>query len=498
VSTKRRAIRVPELRIPLDPAAAEPLHQQVYRGVRGAILSGSLPAGAQLPSTRRLADDLAVSRTTVLVAFGQLVAEGYIVGAVGSGSYVASQIPDHLLQVGRPAPRSARVEREAIAVSRRAQAITRTPRRIPRLYPGAFWTGVPPVDEFPLRTWSRLAARRQRNLTTAQLLHTSPAGHAPLREAIVTHLASARGVRCDASQIIILCSAQEGLDVACRSLLDEGDAAWLEDPCWVGSRGALLSAGARVVPVPVDRHGLDVQKGIALAPDARLVYVSPSHQYPMGVTLTLERRLSLLDWAARTRSWIVEDDYDSEYRYTGRPITALQGLDRAGRVIYLGTFNKTIFPALRIAFLVVPPGLVETIFRVRGIGGQHVPIVDQLILTDFIMEGHFARHLRRMRAIGRERRDALLSAAARDLTGLLDVEQTETGLHTVGWLPPGVDDGAASAAADQQNVEVLPISRCYSGRCPRPGLLLGYAGLKPHEISAGVRRLAAALKTVVR
>jgi GntR family transcriptional regulator/MocR family aminotransferase len=211
------------------------------------------------------------------------------------------------------------------------------------------------------------------------------------------------------------------------------------------------------------------------------------------VTLSLERRLSLLAWAARSNSWIVEDDYDSEYRYTGRPLTALQGLDRSGRVLYLGTFNKTIFPALRIAYLVVPPALVEPILRMRGIGGQHVPPVDQLILTDFIMEGHFARHLRRMRAFGKERRDALLSAAERDLTGLLEVEKTETGLHTVGWLPTGVDDVAVSAAADKQRVEAAPLSRCYHGSSERPGLVLGYAGLKPHEISSAVRRLAAAL-----
>jgi GntR family transcriptional regulator/MocR family aminotransferase len=487
------AIRVPELRIPLDPAAVEPLHQQVYRGVREAILSGSLPAGAQLPSSRRLADDLAVSRTTVLVAFSQLVAEGYIVGAVGSGSYVASQIPDHLLQVRDRTPPAVRVESTAVALSQRVRAIVRRPKRSPHNYPGAFWTGVPPLDEFPLKIWSRIAARRLRDLTTLQLLHSSSAGHAPLREAIVTHLAAARGVRCDASQIIIVSSAQEGLDVACRTLIDEGEPAWLEDPCWGGSRGALISAGARVVPVPVDRNGLDVDRGIALAPDARLVYVSPSHQYPLGVTLSLERRLSLLAWAARSNSWIVEDDYDSEYRYTGRPITALQGLDRSGRVLYLGTFNKTIFPALRIAYLVVPPALLDPILRMRGIGGQHVPAVEQLILTDFIMEGHFARHLRRMRAIGKERRDALISAAERDLRGLLEVEKTETGLHTVGWLPSGVDDVAASVAADKHKVETAPLSRCYHSRCPKPGLVLGYAGLKPHEISSAVRRLAAAL-----
>jgi GntR family transcriptional regulator/MocR family aminotransferase len=493
-----RTLRVPELRFPLDPAALEPLHQQVYRGVRDVILSGTLPAGAQLPSSRRLADDLAVSRTTILVAFSQLAAEGYIVGAVGSGSYVASQIPDHLLQVGPPSPGPDGGARSPVALSHRALEIISKPRRPPHLYPGPFWTGVPPIDEFPLKLWSRIAARRQRSMTRNQLVHSSPAGYAPLREAIVLHLATARGVRCDASQVIILSSAQEGLDIICRTVLDPGDDAWLEDPCWVGSRGALISAGARAVPVPVDRDGLIVERGIALAPAARLVYVSPSHQYPMGVTLSLERRLSLLAWAAQAHSWIAEDDYDSEYRYTGRPLTALQGLDRAGRVLYIGTFNKTIFPSIRIAYLVVPPALVEAIFRVRGIGGQHVPNVEQVILTDFIMEGHFARHLRRMRAIGKERRDALLSAARRDLGGLLEVEESETGLHTVGWLPPGTDDVAASEAASDHKVEALPLSRCYQGPCPKPGLVLGYAGLKPHEISAGVRRLASALKSLGR
>ena len=491
-----RTIRVPELRFPLDSKSVEPLHQQVYRGVRHIILSGTLPAGAQLPSSRRLAEDLAVSRTTILVAFGQLAAEGYIVGAVGSGSYVASQIPDHLLQVDSRTTGSAGTGQAAVALSERAREILQQPRRPPRLYPRAFWTGVPPLDAFPLKLWSRIAARRQRSMTAAHLGHSSPAGHQPLREAIVTHLATARGVRCDAGQVIILTSAQEGLDVACRTLLDQGDPAWVEDPCFAGSRGAMISAGARVIPVPVDRDGLVVERGVAMAPDARLAYVSPSHQYPLGVTLSLERRLSLLAWAEQRNSWIIEDDYDSEYRYTGRPLTALQGLDRANRVLYIGTFNKTIFPAIRIAYLVVPPALVDPIFRVRAIGGQHVPVVEQLILTDFIMEGHFARHLRRMRSIGRERRDALLSAARRDLGGLLEVEESETGLHTVGWLAAGLDDGAVSAAADQHNVEALPLSRCYRGPAPRSGLVLGYAGLKPHEISVGVRRLAAAIRTV--
>jgi GntR family transcriptional regulator/MocR family aminotransferase len=487
---------VPELLLQLDPDSTEPLHRQVYHGIREAILSGRLPGGVRIPSSRRLADYLDISRSTVLVAFEQLVAEGYLIGAVGSGSYVASQIPDHLLPTARPASAPAGRPSSRPAVAKRCSDLRAMRRRAPRYYPGAFWTGVPPVDAFPLSLWRRLATRRYRQVSASQLYHGPAAGYRPLREAIVTHLAGARGVHCTADQVIVLSSAQEAMELTCRVLLDPGDAAWIENPSWSGARGALTSGGARVAHVPVDRHGLIVDQGIAAAPDARLVYVCPSHQYPSGAILSLERRLQLLEFAASRDAWIIEDDYDSEYRYSGRPLTALQGLDSAGRVVYVGTFNKTLFPALRLAYVVVPQDLLAEFLAVRGIGGQHSPTIEQAILCDFITEGHYARHLRRSRTLCRERRAALVAAVARHLAGVLEIAEDESGLHAVAWLPAGLDDVRVSAAASQQGIEAAPLSAYYEGECPRGGLVLGYAGLKLHEIDAGVRKLALAIASL--
>jgi GntR family transcriptional regulator/MocR family aminotransferase len=323
------------------------------------------------------------------------------------------------------------------------------------------------------------------------LYHGVPAGYPPLRDAIAAYLTAARGVRCTAEQVVVLSSAQEAFDLACRVLLDPGDPVWLEDPSWGGAHGALVAAGAQITCVPVDREGIDVARGIALRPDARLVYVSPSHQFPAGVTLSLERRLALLRWAEEGQAWILEDDYDSEFRYAGRPLTALHGLDSAGRVLYIGTFNKTLFPSLRIGYLVAPPSLVEPFLIARRIGAQHAPPVDQAILTDFIVQGHYARHVRRARAICEERRDALLAAARRELPWL-EVEPPETGLHTIGWLPAGVDDAEVSRAAAAAGIEAAPFSGFSQLGCARPGLLLGYAAYRPGEIRAAVRRLAEA------
>ena len=486
------------LHIVLDSRLPEPLHRQVYRGIRDAILTGRVPGGARLPSTRQLAGDLGVSRSTVLVAFDQLVAEGCIVGAVGSGSYAAREIPSALF---RPSlePQAANARTRAVPrFAARATQLERILPRASRTYPGAFWTGVPPVDEFPLALWARLASRRYRTLATSQLYHGSPGGYQPLRQAIAEYLIAARGVRCSPEQVIVLSSAQEAFELACRVLLDPGDAAWLEDPSWSGAHGALIAAGARIFHVPVDADGLVVEQGIAGEPHARLAYVSPSHQYPAGVTMSLERRLSLLDWAATQGAWILEDDYDSEYRYAGRPLTALQGLDTAGCVLYVGTFNKTLFPALRVGYLVVPAQLVDGFLTVRRVGAQHAPTVDQAVLTDFIAEGHYARHLRHVRKICRERRDVLVAAATRYLPGVLEITQTATGLHAIGRLPPGLDDVQVSAAAASQGVEAAPLSRFYAASCPRGGLVLGYGGLRPPEIDEGMRRLADALRTLPR
>ena len=487
---------LPEFLIPLDSTAAEPLYRQVYRGLRDGILEGRLGAGTRIPSTRRLAQQLRVSRSTVLVAFDQLVAEGYVVGSVGSGSYVARQIPGHLLRARPAATASGPALRANAPIGALAQQVGCLPRLGWRVKPGPFQPGIPPIDQFPTRLWSRLTARRMRDLSPSHLYHGPAGGHPPLRSAIAEYLMAVRGVRCTPDQVIVLTSAQEGLQLAARVLLNPGDSAWLEDPTWTGAHGALIAANATVVHVPLDDEGLSVERGIALQPAARLAYVSPSHQFPTGVIMSLERRLALLDWARRQGSWIIEDDYDSEFRYAGRPLTALQGLDEAGSVLYVGTFNKTLFPSLRIGYAVVPAPLVRPFLTVRGLGGQHVSTLDQAVLADFISEGHYARHMHRMRMVGRDRRDALVRSAREHLVGLLRVPVPVAGIHTVGWLSPGASDLEASAAAARHDLEVAPLSRCYSGPCPRRGLLLGYGATAPAALEAAIQRLAAALRTV--
>jgi GntR family transcriptional regulator/MocR family aminotransferase len=330
-------------------------------------------------------------------------------------------------------------------------------------------------------------------MSGAELQYGKPFGYLPLREAIATHHAAARGVRCTAEQVLVVTSAQEALELCCRVLLNEGDQAWLEDPSYHGARGAFIVAGARTVPVPVDTDGLVVEAGVAAAPDARLAYVSPSHQYPLGVTMTLPRRLALLEWARQADAWILEDDYDSEYRYTGQPLTALQGLDRAGRVLYIGTFSKTLFPSLRLAYLVLPPSLIESFLRLRRVGAQHAPTLDQAVLRDFIVDGQYARHIRRMRLLCLERRDALLEAARADAGGWLEMMIPDTGLHTIGWLRPGLSDITAHAAITAQGVDVAPLSPYYLRSCPRQGLIFGFAAYRPDALRESMRRLVQAL-----
>lgn len=484
-------MNIADLLLPLDDASETPLNRQVYQGLRDAIFDGRLPLGARVPSTRRLAEYLAVSRTTVLVAFEQLVAEGFLVGRVGSGSRVSHHVP-------RSPPRPPRTdstagaEPPAGALSRCGRSLIALPRPGGLLSSGpkAFRTGQPPVDGFPLGVWRRLASRCHRRLSTADLYHGPAHGLRRLREAIVT-LAFARGIRCEPRHVMVVASAQEAIELVCRMLLDPGDEAWLEDPAWAGGHAALLTAGAGIVPVPVDEAGLRVDAGIVAAPHAKLAYVTPSHQYPTGVTMSVDRRRDLLEWAQAHAAWIIEDDYDSEFRYVDRPLPALQSLASAGRVIYVGTFNKTLFPALRLAYLILPDSLIDGFRRARGIGGQHAPAIDQAILSDFIAEGHYARYLTRARALGRERRNALVSAAAR-LNGL-ELTDTDTGLHTVGWLPAETDDRSVSAVALEHGIEVAPLSAHYLGRCPRPGLVLGYGSLTLHQIREGVDRLSAAI-----
>jgi GntR family transcriptional regulator/MocR family aminotransferase len=483
--------------IALDQTSALPLYRQLYNALRGAILAGQLKAGARLPATRALANALAISRNTVMNAYAQLLAEGYIEGEVGSGTYVARTLPDELLQARAHTTEGQQLPRVGQALSRRGArlASNQVPMSGFSTEFIAFRPGLPALDAFPYELWARLVARRWRRPQRSLLGYGDPTGYGPLREAIAAYLGESRAVRCQAQQVIVVAGSQQALDLTARMLLDEGDAAWIEDPGYLGARGALLGAGAQLIPVPVDDEGLDVASGAVASQNARLIYVTPSHQYPYGVTMSLRRRLALLEWASQASAWVLEDDYDSEYRYAGRPLAALQGLDGEGRVIYLGTFSKVLFPALRLGYMIVPPDLVDAFATARALVDRHSPAVDQAALADFINAGHFARHIRRMRALYAERQALLVDAARHELSGLLEVHSAEAGMHLVGWLPAGVDDVEASRRAAAYGVGAPPLSMYSLRPLRRGGLLLGYTAVGDREIRDGVQRLAKALHT---
>jgi GntR family transcriptional regulator/MocR family aminotransferase len=349
------------------------------------------------------------------------------------------------------------------------------------------------LDRFPYDLWSRLIARRARRSLSTVAFYQPPAGYLPLREAISVQLGISRGVRCTPEQIILTAGAQGALDLVARTLLNPGDEAWIENPGYFGAQGALLAAGARLVPVPVDALGLDVATGQQRSLRARLAFTSPSHQFPTGVTMSLGRRLALLEWARQGEAWIIEDDYDSEFRFSGRPLEALQGLRRDGRVIYVGTFSKVLVPALRLGYLVAPPELIDPLLLTRRFTDVHVPVLEQLALTDFIQDGHYDRHLRRMRRLYRRRRDLLQGELRRQLAGLIEVSVPDMGMALVGWLPPGKDDRRAAALAEAAGIFVTSISRFSLEPLPRGGLVFGFAGTEEAGIRRGVERLAAAL-----
>src|SRR6184192_799028 len=482
--------------LPLDARSGATLQRQVYDGLRAAILAGRLRPGTRLPSTRSLAADLAVARNTVTAAFGQLVAEGYAEARVGAGTVVARALPDDLTKVaarlaldngGTPVRNRPRISRRG-----RSLSAARACCDLPTLRP--FQPGWPALDQVPLDLWWRLAMLVGRRLGRELLGHGDPAGYPPLRKAIAEYVAVSRGVRCAAEQVVVTAGSQQALFVAAQVLLDPDDAAWVEDPAYPGTVNALRAAGARLVPIPVDAEGIDVRFAEQRRPAPRVVAVTPSHQYPLGVTMTLARRLELLRVARRARAWVLEDDYDSEFRYSSRPIPALQGLDQDGRVIYLGTFSKTLFPALRLGYAVVPADLVRPFTAVRSVLDVHSPVLEQAVLAEFITAGYFERHLRRMRALYAERQQVLLEEARRHLAGLVELAPSGAGLQCVGWLAPGLDDQAAARAAAAHDVDVTPVSRFALRRLSRPGLLLSFGAFEPRQIRAGVQRLAEALR----
>ena len=489
------ATSLPNAAIALDRSSCTPLYRQLYDQLREAILSGLLVPGSRLPSTRELANELGMARNTVLNAFDQLHAESYLERRIGDGTYVSRQLPDDLLRPKGEQPVWQKSNRDCPSLSRWATivaAMTITPGNYHGM-PRPFRAGIPALDAFPYQLWGKLLTRRWKNSAQEILSHTDSAGYLPLRKAIVSYLATTRAVRCLPEQVIVTSGSQHALQLIANILLDSGDIAWIEDPGFLGARVALSAAGARVIPVPVDADGMNATVGATHHPKPRLIYVTPSHQYPLGMTMTLSRRLALLKVASDSGAWIIEDDYDSEFRYVGRPLAALQGLDKEQRVIYVGSLSKVLFNSLRIGYIIAPPDLVRACRRARSLSGLQCPVLEQAVLADFIEEGHFARHVRRMRALYADRQQVLIKASSSELDRLLTIQPSAGGMHLVGWLPKGVDDREASAAAFAGGVDVTPLSAYCIEPQSRAALLLGYTGYSPKSIWQGVRQLAAAL-----
>ncbi|MCP5153223.1 MAG: PLP-dependent aminotransferase family protein [Ectothiorhodospiraceae bacterium] len=480
----------------VERAGRHPLHRQVYEALRDAVLAGRVRPGTRLPSTRSLASQLGVSRNTVISAYEQLTSEGFLESRAGAGTRVCAVFPER--PSGTPTRALVRARTTPPpTVSRRGALIGATLRPTSPATATAFQPGLPALDQFPFAIWNRLLTRAARQLDRAELGYGASGGLPALRETVAEYLTASRGVRCRPSQVVVTGGAQAALDLATRMLLDPGDEAWLEEPGYSGARGALLAAGARLRPVPVDDEGLDVEHAAAHFPRARLAYVTPSYQFPCGVTMSLERRLSLIDWAERAGAWVIEDDYDSEYRYRGRPLNALQGLDDGERVVYLGTFSKTLFPALRVAYLVVPEPLADAFRNALRITGQDASVPVQAALAAFIGEGHFAAHVRRMRALYASRQRRFVELASARVGDWLDIRPTDAGMQIAATLRVAGDDRAVSAAAARRGLVAPPLSGLHLGPVTRSGLFLGYAGIDDARLESSLERLADALREVL-
>ncbi len=480
-----------ELMLPLRDSKT-PAYGWLYAAVRGEILEGRLPPGTRLPATRDLAERYGLSRGTIVSAFEQLKSEGYVEGSVGSGTYVSKVLPDELLQVKRKAgaqPTPQRKQRKRISdCGKRVKLFPSFAMRPSR----AFRANLPALELFPTNVWAQITARRFRRASTRFLLGCDPLGYDPLREVVADYLRTSRGANCAPEQVAIVCGVQQALDLTARLLLNSGDRGCMENPGYPGAAMAFEAVGAKVSAVRVDDEGMELPG--AGSQGARLVYITPGHQFPLGLTMSLARRLELLKWARNSGALIFEDDYDSEFRYSGRPVPALQGLDRNGLVLFAGSFSKVLFPSLRLGYLVIPPDLINLFTATISLTTRHAPLLEQAVLCDFISEGHFGRHLRRMREVYAERLSVLLQDAGGKLGGLLEISEIEAGLQTVGWLCRGIDGESATRAAAARDVEVFPLSRYSRGRIAREGLQLGFAAVGPHEIRRGVQDLAIALE----
>lgn len=474
--------------IAVDRKAPEPLHRQIYNAYRTAILDGRLRPGQRIPSTRSLAFELGVSRFPVLNAYAQLLAEGYFESRVGAGTVVSGSLPEQFTLSRPTGARLPAASWGARPVSRRSSILPREPAPWLQGW-GAFSVGQVAFDHFPLQVWSNLVARQCRKMSARSFHYGDQMGSPAFRETIASYLRTARSLRCEAGQIMIVSGSQQALEISARVLLDPGDRVWVEDPGYRYARDVFALAGCHLVPVPVDQEGLDVAAGIRQCRKARAAFVTPSHQFPFGETMSASRRLKLLDWAQKMGSWVIEDDYDSEYRYESSPIASLHGLDSNSCVIYIGTLSKVLFPSLRLGYVVIPAGLVDRFLTIRRAMDLGPPSFHQEVLADFISEGHFARHIRRMRVLYHERRSALVDSIRKELGSLVEVHGSAAGMHLTVTLPAPSRDLEIAGRAARQNLWIWPLSPAYLGQVSRPGFILGFGSTPVAEIPPAVRKL---------
>jgi GntR family transcriptional regulator/MocR family aminotransferase len=495
---RRRSIIAFEM-VRLDRAAAEPLHHQLYRQIREELRSGNFGhSSSRLPSSRALAAELGISRLTVNLAFSELQSEGYLITKTGSGTFVADPLPEAFLSAGR-SPVTPQMAQE----TRVSDRVNRLPdQRVGQEFdlgptgvaPGvALASGIPAVDEFPIATWERLRAEVLAKKGAKLLRYGSNRGDADLREAVAAYLCDFRGAHCHPDQILIVAGMQQAMLISAMAVLDPGDVAWIEDPGFHQARRVFALVGARIVPRPVDGEGIVID-GARTRPSPKMIYVTPSHQFPLGVTMSLKRRKALLEFAQTRGAYILEDDYNAEFRFSGPPLPCLQGLDRTGRVIYAGTMSKILYPSLRLGYLLVPAPLVDAVAKLRTAIDQHSPTIDQATLARFITEGFYLSHVRRMRKIYSERRDVFIEQFNKLLGDRFTLDIADAGLHALAWFRSEKDFSILQRAGPNLGVKISPLaSFCIEAALP-PALLLGFGAWSPAQIREALIRLAQTLK----
>jgi len=474
----------------IDRDEAKPLHRQVYDGYRDAILRGDLAPGQKIPSSRELASEIRVSRFPVLHAYAQLTAEGYFESQIGSGTFISTTLPEQMMSSENGTEQSEQGPSGDRPIARRALLYPRYPRDLNISGLGPFGLHHAELDQFPFQLWSGLMTRHSRNPSSSSLRRINPMGSPRFREEICHYLRTARSVKCDPEQIMIVSGSQQALDITARVLFDPGDLVLIEEPGYNLQRKMLAAAGCRLKLVPVDDQGMDVVKA-SRCNGAKAAFVTPSHQFPLGSTMSATRRLLLLNWAQGSGAWIVEDDYDSEYRFDARPIASLQGLDVNARVIYIGTFSKMLFPSLRVGYVVIPRDLIHLFEAVRFAMDIFPPYLYQEVLADFMALGHLGRYIRKMRQIYAERRNTLIQSIRAEFGDTLGVHGAAAGMHVSVTLPDGFNDVDIAERASTQRLLLWPLSKYYAGKKARHGFVLGYGSTPAEQIPQAVKQLHA-------